>query len=307
MSGGAGGSAMRLPYPLSGLWYTMNRMADMQALESMKVGYKSVIDLGREATVPFPHNVADYPTKILPQVMGEFVDRLTQPNELVIDPFAGGGTIAVECALRGRRSINIDINPQALIVARKKLNALMGSLFEEPPCLEAQILIQGDARKLPLRSECADAVITDIPYADMIRYSNLPEDLSTIEDYDQFLVELGYAFDEIRRVLKTGRYAAVFVADYRIARSRLILPIHADVIALMQERSFELFDLYVWRYYRSGGFRPFGTKPYQAMNVHSYVLVFFKPRSMRTVLIKNRPIRYRQRLIAKLQKTNGVS
>jgi DNA modification methylase len=64
-----------------------------------KVGYKSVIDMGREATVPFPHNLCDYPTKILPQVMGEFVERLSAPGEVVLDPFAGGGTVAVECAL----------------------------------------------------------------------------------------------------------------------------------------------------------------------------------------------------------------
>jgi DNA modification methylase len=56
-----------------------------------KVGYKSVIDMGREATVPFPHNLCDYPTKILPQVMGEFVERLSAAGEVVLDPFAGGG------------------------------------------------------------------------------------------------------------------------------------------------------------------------------------------------------------------------
>ncbi|CUU04030.1 DNA methylase [Armatimonadetes bacterium GBS] len=281
-------------------------MFDTQATESTKVGYKSVIDLGREASVPFPHNLAEYPTKILPQVMGAFVERLSEPNELVVDPFAGGGTVAVECALRGRRSINIDINPQALAVAQKKLKALVGSLFAEPPRIADQLLILGDARALPLASETADAVVTDIPYADMIRYSSLPNDLSTIEDYDTFLMELGHAFEEVKRVLKPNRYVAIFVADYRIARSRLILPLHADVIGLMQERGFELFDLYVWRYYRSGGFRPFGAKPYQAMNVHSYVLVFFKPATPRERLIKNRPVRYRPKLVEKLQKVNGT-
>ena len=281
-------------------------MLEHQVLDPAKVGYKSVIDLGREATVPFPHNVADYPTKILPQVMGAFVERLSAPGELVIDPFAGGGTVAVECALRQRRSINIDINPQALVVAQKKLRALVGSLFEEAPATEQQLLIRGDARALPLLSECADAIVTDIPYADMIRYSDLPDDLSTIEDYEQFLAELSIAFDEMKRVLKPERYVAIFVADYRIARSRLVLPLHADVIWLMQERGFDLFDLYVWRYYRSGGFRPFGVKPYQAMNVHSYVLIFYKPRTPRKGLIKNRPVRYRPRLIEKLQQSNGA-
>jgi DNA modification methylase len=267
-----------------------------------KVGYKSVIDLGREATVPFPHNLYDYPTKILPQVMGEFVERLSGVGEVVLDPFAGGGTIAVECALRQRRSINVDINPTALQVAQKKLEALRaGSLFETP-LVEAQVCLLADARALPLKSESVDAIVTDIPYADMIRYSDLPADLSTIEDYDAFLDALGIAFDEMVRVLKPNRYCAIFAADYRIARSRVILPLHADVIALMQQRGFDLFDLYVWRYYRSGGFRPFGAKPYQAMNVHSYILVFHKPVAPK-ILVKNRPVRYRPRLIEKLRKT----
>ena len=274
-------------------------------MELEKVGYKSVIDMGREATVPFPHNLYEYPTKILPQVMGEFVERLSDVNELVLDPFSGSGTVAVECALRNRRSISVDVNPYALEVAQKKLSALLtGSLFESP-LVEAQLCIRADARALPILSDSVDAIVTDIPYADMIRYSDLPADLSTIEDYDAFLDALAIAFDEMARVLKPNRYCAIFVADYRIARSRVILPLHADVIGLMQARGFELFDLYVWRYYRSGGFRPFGAKPYQAMNVHSYILVFHKPIAPKA-LVKNRPVRYRPRLIQKLQKTNGV-
>jgi DNA modification methylase len=266
-----------------------------------KVGYKSVIDMGREAIVPFPHNLCDYPTKILPQVMGEFVERLSAAGELVLDPFAGGGTVAVECALRQRRSISIDINPYALEVMQKKLSALRtGSLFESP-LVDEQLCLLADARALPVSSGSADAIVTDIPYADMIRYSDLPADLSTIEDYDVFLDELGIAFDEMARVLKPNRYCAIFVADYRIARSRVILPLHAHVIELMRNRGFDLFDLYVWRYYRSGGFRPFGARPFQAMNVHSYILVFHKPFTPK-VLVKNRPVRYRQRLIEKLKK-----
>lgn len=280
-------------------------MTSNRNLQREGVGYKSVIDLGREATVPFPHSLCDYPTKILPQVMGEFVERLSAPGEVVLDPFAGGGTVAVECALRRRRSINIDINPRALEITQKKLSALQTtSLFDEPPPINQQLCVRADARLLPLQSESVDAIVTDIPYADMIRYSDLPDDLSTIGEYSAFLGELGRAFSEMVRVLKPGRYCAIFVADYRIARSRVILPLHADVITLLQQRGLELFDLYVWRYYRSGGFRPFGAKPYQAMNVHSYILIFHKP-SMPKQLIKNRPIRYRKRLIEKLQRDTG--
>lgn len=265
----------------------------------MKVGYKSVIDLGREAKVGFPHNLFDYPTKILPQVMGEFIDRLSSPHDVILDPFAGGGTVAVECALRQRRSISIDINPHAVEITRKKLEMLRsGNLFGDIDIEQQKVMI-GDARSLDIPSESIDAVITDIPYADMIRYSNIPEDLSTIEDYDVFLAELYKALSEIHRVLKTGKYCAIFVADYRIGRSRLIIPIHADVIYMMQDLGFTLFDLYIWRYYRSGSFRPFGAKPYQAMNAHTYILAFHKP-DKPVEIIKNRQIRYRERLIEKL-------
>ncbi|GIW60484.1 MAG: hypothetical protein KatS3mg087_1550 [Patescibacteria group bacterium] len=266
------------------------------------VGYKSLIDLGREARVYHPHSLYDYPTKILPQVMRDFIERFSNEMDCVLDPFAGGGATAVECALRRRRSVNIDINPYAIEIAIKKLDAIrVGNLFDRAPLVDEQLCLLGDARSIPLLSESVDAVITDIPYADMVRYSDLPSDLSTIADYDDFLSELSKAFDEIVRVLKVGRYCVIFVADYRIARSRLILPLHADVIGLMQERGLDLFDLYIWRYYRSSPFRPFGAKPYQSMNTHTYVLVFHKPAS-HSPLIKNRPIRYRNRLAQKLER-----
>lgn len=81
----------------------------------------------------------------------------------------------------------------------------------------------------------------------------------------------------MKRVLKTDKYCIVFVADYRIGKKRIILPLHADIINIMCDINLNLFDIYIWRYYRSGVFRSFGKKPYQAMNIHSYILVFHKP------------------------------
>jgi len=161
-----------------------------------------------------------------------------------------------------------------------------------------------DARELDLDVESVDAIITDIPYASMIKYSELPQDLSTIQDYPKFLGELEIAFDKAGKALKKGKYFVIFVADYRIGASRLILPVHSDVIQIMQGLGFDLFDVYIWRYYRSGGFRPFGKKPYQAMNLHIYILCFYKPTG-KEIYKPNRPIRYRKRLIEKLNKNNS--
>ncbi|MEO0224472.1 MAG: DNA methyltransferase [candidate division WOR-3 bacterium] len=272
-------------------------------MEDEKIGYKSVIDFGRSAKVYFPHNIGDYPTKILPQVIKEFILRFSNEEELILDPFCGSGTTAVECYFNKRFSINIDINPKAIEIAKEKLKAIENSFFVDKGLLKKQVLIISDARDLPIKDESVDLILTDIPYADMIKYSNLENDLSNIEDYQTFLIEISKAFGEMKRVLKRDKYAIIFCADYRLGKSRLILPIHSDVINLMLDLGFVLFDLYIWRYYRSGSFRPFGSPPYQSMNTHTYILVFQK-RNINQIT-KNRPVRYRKRLIEKLNYLNN--
>ena len=46
-----------------------------------------------------------------PQLPRFFIDRLTKPGELVLDPFMGRGTTIVESILRDRRAAGNDINP----------------------------------------------------------------------------------------------------------------------------------------------------------------------------------------------------
>jgi len=70
---------------------------------------------------------------------------------------------------------------------------------------------------------------------------------------------------------------------------------------MIRRLGFVLFDTYIWRYYRSGGFRPFGRRPFQAMNLHSYILVFYKPDGTEDLNRRNRDVRYRDRLVAKQQ------
>ena len=56
---------------------------------------------------------------------------------------------------------------------------------KDPALLDTQhTTMVGDARQLDWQDETFDAIITDIPYGDMIRCSDLTEDLSTIGEYD---------------------------------------------------------------------------------------------------------------------------
>ena len=57
-----------------------------------------------------------------PQLPSFFVERLTQPGEIVYDPFMGRGTTVVEAALLGRVPYGCDINPLSVFLARPRLN-----------------------------------------------------------------------------------------------------------------------------------------------------------------------------------------
>ena len=56
-----------------------------------------------------------------PQLPAYFISRLTEPGEVVYDPFCGRGTTAIEAALHGRRVIANDVNPLSAILTRPRL------------------------------------------------------------------------------------------------------------------------------------------------------------------------------------------
>jgi hypothetical protein len=80
----------------------------------------------RQRQVSSLHEVS-YRACFKPQLPRFFIERLTQPGEVVYDPFMGRGTTPVETALLGRVPWGNDINPLSLTLTRPRLR---------PPSLE---------------------------------------------------------------------------------------------------------------------------------------------------------------------------
>lgn len=57
-----------------------------------------------------------------PQLPRFFIERLTQPGEVVHDPFMGRGTTPIESALLGRVPSGCDINPLSAVLARPRVH-----------------------------------------------------------------------------------------------------------------------------------------------------------------------------------------
>ncbi len=57
-----------------------------------------------------------------PQLPRFFIERLTQPGEVVYDPFMGRGTTLIEAALLGRVPYGCDVNPLSVVMTQPRLN-----------------------------------------------------------------------------------------------------------------------------------------------------------------------------------------
>ncbi|WP_295979404.1 DNA methyltransferase [uncultured Variovorax sp.] len=63
-----------------------------------------------------------YPATYLAAIPGTLIARVSQPGDLIVDPFNGSGTTGLESIRLGRRFIGIDTNPIALLITQAKLS-----------------------------------------------------------------------------------------------------------------------------------------------------------------------------------------
>ena len=70
------------------------------------------------------HDLHPYPAKFIPQIPGYCVAKLSLPGELVLDPFGGSGTTALESVRMGRRALSTDANAVGTLIGRVKTSNL---------------------------------------------------------------------------------------------------------------------------------------------------------------------------------------
>ncbi len=80
----------------------------------------SVAEDGEDAARAHVHGFHAYPARMHPRTAERLVGALSTVGQTVLDPFCGGGTVLVEARLLGRRAIGVDLNPLAVMLARRK-------------------------------------------------------------------------------------------------------------------------------------------------------------------------------------------
>ncbi len=72
----------------------------------------------------YTHTFYRYPARFSPVFAREAIRRFSQPGDVVLDPFMGGGTSLVEAKAMGRRGIGFDVSSLAVFLTKTKTTLL---------------------------------------------------------------------------------------------------------------------------------------------------------------------------------------
>ena len=153
------------------------------------------------------HGIDSYPGRFPPTIPRILIQKYSKKGENILDPFLGGGTTLIEAKILGRNGVGIDTNPKAIEVANRRLAKVKNNY---------DVLIKNfvsDARKLFIKDESIDLIITSPPYWNLIKYSEEKNCLANLRSFDDFLYGLKASILEMFRVLKQNKWCCIIIGD----------------------------------------------------------------------------------------------
>lgn len=173
----------------------------------------------------------------------------TKKGMQVLDPFGGVGSTAKACEIDGRVCTSIELSPKWYELSIERLEKEIGEGTSAH-----HNFINGDSCEVikTFSDEIFDFVITSPPYWGILnkldqkvkknrvdnnletKYSEDERDLGNVKDYEEFLdILVNKVFLQCARTLKTGKYMAIVVSDFRDKSD--YISFHSDLIAKMNK------------------------------------------------------------------------
>jgi DNA modification methylase len=211
---------------------------------------------------PRKKGVLVHPAKFPETMAQEFIEFFTKQGETVLDPMAGTGSTLVAALRAGRNSYGIELNPKYAEIAEQIVEEERAFLGQKVAGLMSKV-IKADAAKIAdLGLSTFDYVLTSPPYWDMlhargaatqkkrraseeldVHYSDDPNDLGNIKDYEVFLEKLVGIYTGLQPFLRDKAYLTIIVKN--VKKGGKIYPLAWD-IARELGKSYTLKDEKIW-------------------------------------------------------------
>ncbi|MBP9690829.1 DNA adenine methylase [Candidatus Woesebacteria bacterium] len=223
-----------------------------------------------------------YHGNFVPQIPRQLISRYTKKDEVVFDPFVGSGTTAYEAETLGRHFIGIDIQENLVEQLKSKVNnekyfseIISGDSSKSTTFDEINVILKKRKR------ECVSLAILHPPYADIVKFSDLKDDLSNAKSLRDFLNGFALVLKHTISILENGRYLAIIIGDKYTAgqwiplgfycmneAQKLGLTLKSIIIKNMEGNRAKQNKEGIWRY------RALSSDYY--IFKHEYILIFKK-------------------------------
>jgi DNA modification methylase len=158
----------------------------------------------------------NYHGNFVPQIPDHLIRRYTEEGDIVLEPFTGSGTTLYECERLKRNYIGFDINHEIINYVNSKMKDCEDILFDIYECdstkqTETEHCIKSSLKRM--NKQRVDFVLAHPPYWDILKFTDLPEDLSNISDYQQFIHKFTQSMQNAIKYLRAGKHFAIVVGD----------------------------------------------------------------------------------------------
>ncbi|MBC7875709.1 MAG: site-specific DNA-methyltransferase [Anaerolineales bacterium] len=204
-----------------------------------------------------------HPAKYPETMAQEFIEFFTKQGETVLDPMAGTGSTLIAALRAGRNSYGIELNQKYAEIAQQLIEEERAVLGQRVEGLKSEI-INADAAKAgnDLQPLTFDYLLTSPPYWDMLHakgaenqkkrrddeeldvvYSEDPNDMGNIHDYDEFVEKLVNIYRGLKSLLREKAYITIIVKN--VKKGGKIYPLAWD-IAREMSKTYTLKDEKIW-------------------------------------------------------------
>jgi DNA modification methylase len=211
---------------------------------------------------PRKKGVLVHPAKFPETLAQEFIEFFTKQGETVLDPMAGTGSALVAALRCGRNSYGIELNPKYAEIACQIISEERELLGPSIVNLKSEI-INGDATKATTyQLPTIDYILTSPPYWDMLHakgaetqkkrrsvagldvfYSDDPNDLGNLHDYEAFLEKLIGIYKGLKSLLREKAYLTIIVKN--VKKGGKIYPLAWD-LGRELGKTYTLKDERIW-------------------------------------------------------------
>ena len=155
-----------------------------------------------------------YHGNFVPQIPHQLILRYSKQNDIVFDPFLGSGTTAYECEILNRKFLGIELQKDLVKKVGQKLDKR--KLFSKIFCGDSsdeKIFIEVNNFLKDEEESKIQLAILHPPYADIVKFSNLKEDLSNKKSLKDFLDGFSMVLRNTIDILKKDGYLAIVMGD----------------------------------------------------------------------------------------------